>query len=737
MKKLFSLLFLLGAFTLFAQEAEQKKVGLVLSGGGAKGLAHIGVLKVLEEAGVKVDYIGGTSMGAIIGSLYASGYTATELDSIFRTVDADALLQDYVPRISKSFYEKRNDEIYAIQLPFDHFKLGMPAALSKGMYNYNLISRLLAHVRYERDFSKLPIPFVCIATELETGKLVVLNSGILPQAVLASGAFPSLYSPVEIDGKILIDGGITDNYPIDEVRKMGADIIIGVDVQDGLRKSSDIKAASDVLMQISNFSLLQDMERKIRETDFHIQPDISKFSVVSFVDGREIIKNGEKAALEYFDDFVKLGKKEYVNNPPHYVEKYTGKINISKIKISQLESFTDGYVFGKLKMKPCQTVSLNNLTYGIDNLNGTQNFSTIAYSFEADEEEENSDIMHLILKESAFQRYLKLGVHYNPLYKSAALVNVTQKKLIFKNDVISLDLGFGDNFRYHLNYYVDNGYSWSVGAQSRLHSFGRNIAQPQSEGARLMDDLPRSMSLEYLDITNRVYFQTFYKERFLVGVGLEHKFNQIDIRNIILPRPWLDKSHYFSAYGNIIFDTYDNKYFPRRGILFNAEYKNYFHSSDYNNNFSNFSQITGELGVVKTFFNKLSVELKGDIGVTIGTESSPFLNYFFGGYGFQSVYNIKPFYGYDFLSVFDDSFIKGMFRLDYEIFLKHHINFSGNYAQIGKNIFSYPDWISKPQFSGYALGYGYQTIIGPIEIKYSWSPETRNSYTWVSVGFWF
>ena len=157
---LFSICFLSIGFAQTDQDSLKKrpKVGVVLSGGGAKGLAHIGVLKVLEENNVKIDYIGGTSMGAIIGGLYASGYSANQLDSIFKTIDTDALIQDYVPRISKSFYEKRNDEIYAIQLPFDNFKIGMPEALSKGMYNYNLISRLLYHVRYERDFNKLPIP---------------------------------------------------------------------------------------------------------------------------------------------------------------------------------------------------------------------------------------------------------------------------------------------------------------------------------------------------------------------------------------------------------------------------------------------------------------------------------------------------------------------------------------------------------------------------------------------------
>ena len=142
------------------------KIGLVLSGGGAKGLAHIGVLKVIDSLGIKIDYIGGTSMGAIIGGLYASGYNAKQLDSIFTTLDADALIQDYVPRGSKSFFEKRNDELYAITLPFKKLKLETPNALSKGMYNYNLLSKLTFHVRHLRDFNRLPIPFFCMATDI-------------------------------------------------------------------------------------------------------------------------------------------------------------------------------------------------------------------------------------------------------------------------------------------------------------------------------------------------------------------------------------------------------------------------------------------------------------------------------------------------------------------------------------------------------------------------------------------
>lgn len=743
MKNLLFNLLILSCFVSYnsAAQTEQDslkkrpKVGVVLSGGGAKGLAHIGVLKVLEENNVKVDYIGGTSMGAIIGGLYASGYSANQIDSIFQKVDIDALIQDYIPRISKSFYEKRNDDIYALQLPFENFKIGFPEALSKGMYNYNLLSRLLAHVRYERDFNNLPIPFVCIATDVETGKEVVLRSGNLAQNILASGALPSLYTPVEINGRVLVDGGVANNYPIEEVIEMGADIIIGVDVQDGLKSRNDLKGATDILMQINNFAMYEHMPEKRKKTTYYIKPDIKGFTVMSFDQGNEIVKRGEAAAQIYHEDFKVLGNLN--NNAVKENIKLiaTDTLNISSIEINKLNNFTRNYVYGKIKILPGSKVSFEKFSTGIDNLNGTQNFKGLSYEFKKAEDE--TDILILNLKENEVRRYLKLGLHFDNLYKSAVLINLTQKRLFFRNDIASLDLGLGDNSRYNFNYFIDNGYLWSIGIQSKLTSLDRNIYNPITSEILTDNGSSVSLNLEYLDITNRLYFQTYFAERFLIGIGLEHKFNQIDIPNLNLEKPWLDKSHYFGTFANVLIDTYDNKYFPRKGFILSGEYRNYFYSSDYNQNFNNLSQLTGEIGGVKTIFEKLSFEIKFDLGITFNNEPSPFFKYFFGGNGFQPSVNIKPFYGYDFLSIFDDSYIRGQFRIGYEIFKRNHISFSGNYANIGKNIFESTAWLKNPQYSGYAIGYGYQTIIGPIEIKHSWSPDTKNHFTNLSIGFWF
>jgi NTE family protein len=283
---------------------------LVLSGGGAKGLAHIGALKVIEKAGVSIDYIGGTSMGAIVGALYASGYSSSELDSIFRNTDFTSLIQDNLPRNAKTFYEKEDSERYALTLPFNKFKISFPPAISGGQNIYNELVRLLYHVKDIHDFNNLPIPFFAIATDIEKGTEILLNSGYLPEAILASGTFPSLFEPAEVDGRILIDGGVLNNYPVREVRKMGADFIIGVDVQHGLRDRESLLSATEILLQINNYRTVGVMKEKSALTDIYIKPDMRNFSVIDFNLKASIMDSGEEAAMEHLNKLQELAAEQ-------------------------------------------------------------------------------------------------------------------------------------------------------------------------------------------------------------------------------------------------------------------------------------------------------------------------------------------------------------------------------------------------------------------------------------------
>ena len=733
------LLFLFGiAFLhpLFAQDtitSKKPKIGLVLSGGGAKGFAHIGVLKILEKAGVKIDFIGGTSMGAVVGGLYASGYNATQIDSIFSNTDFDQLIQDYIPRSSKSFFEKRNDEMYALTLPFNKFKVGVPLAFSRGMYNYCLLSRLTHKVRFVRDFDKLPIPFFCVATDIEKGEQVLLKNGYLAQAIFASSAFPSLYSPVEIDGKLMIDGGVINNYPVEEIRKMGADIVIGVDVQDDLKDRSSLNDASKILVQISNIDMIKVMEKKIKLTDIYIKPKVSEFGVISFVDGKEIQMKGELAATAVFEQLKKLADSSYtfkLNN----IKTKKEYLQFKSISINKLESYTRSYVLGKLRIKNDQKISYQDIEDGINNLNATHNFNSISYSIEGSD---NAEELKLNLSENTIKTFLKFGLHYDGLYKSAALANFTNKKILFKNDVASLDVGLGDNIRYNFDYYIDNGFYWSFGIKSRFNSFARGIKTDFSNGNLLSQLSLKTININFSDLTNQAYLQTVFIQKFLIGAGLEHKYLNIISENLQPPNSIIERSSYASVFGYMKYDSFDNKLFPKKGWLLATDIQSYLYSTDYTKRFNKYSVAKAELGIVKTINNNISFKLQTDVGFAFGDSSIEFFDFILGGYGFDPINNFKHFYGYDFLSISGDSFIKSCFTIDYEIYKKNHINLAANYANIGDNLFANKDWLSKPQHTGYAIGYGLESVIGPIEIKYSWSPELRSSFTYVSVGFWF
>lgn len=716
------------------QENPKPKIGLVLSGGGAKGLAHIGVLKVIDSLGIKVDYIGGTSMGAVIGGLYASGYTGKQLDSIFQNVDTEALIQDYVPRGSKSFYEKRNDEIYALTLPFDKFKIGLPTALSKGMYNFNLLSRLTKHVAHINDFNELPIPFLCIATNIETGEEVILEKGILPQAMIASGAIPSLYNPIEINGDLLVDGGVINNYPIEEIQKKGADFIIGVDVQDGLKDRESLKGATGVLIQITNFSMLEKMKKKQEETDIYIKPDIQNFTVLSFDQGKEIIPKGVEAAEALLPKLLKLKDSSYLKEPLLVNKK--DSIYVKEISINSLKNYTRAYVIGKLKFKSNSKISFTDLEKGINNLNATQNFSSISYSFE--EIRTGEDILYLKLKEKENTSFLRFGIHYDELFKSGVLVNYTKKRLLTKNDVVSIDAIFGDNFRYNFNYYIDNGFYWSFGVNSKLQKFNRNVPNDFNNGITLSGLGIQSINIDYSDWSNQAYLQTIFAQKFSIGAGVELKHLKITSETISNITPVFEDSSYLSLFGYMKFDSFDKKYFPKKGWYFNGEFKTFVHSTDYNKDYENFTYAKADMGIAQTFFNKLTVKLQTEGGFHVGENTSNFFDFALGGYGFSQVNNLRPFYGYDFISLVGDSYVKGTATIDYEIFKKHHVNFAGNFSNIGDKIFdNVEDWFSKPSYTGYQVGYGVESIIGPLEIKHSWSPETHDHFTWFSVGFWF
>lgn len=745
-KQCFTILFLITSLFTLAQEPQELdfKVGLVLSGGGAKGLAHIGALKVIEESGVKIDYIGGTSMGAIIGALYASGYSAKQLDSIFRNTDFETVLQDELPRTVRTFYEKNNSERYAITLPFNKFKVSIPAAISKGQNVYNMLSRLLFHVSDIEDFNKLPIPFFCIATNVETGEAVLFNNGHLVNSISASGAFPSLFDPIEINGKLLLDGGVVNNYPIEELKKMGADIIIGVDVQDGLDKKDKLRSATSILLQINNYKTVSDMKLKYKETDIYIKPDISGYSVVSFNEVDSIIKKGydagfkNKSQLDSLALYQNKKKREIKVHPPQPDEEFI----LEDLFLNGNEGYTRAYVRGKLRYKTAENITFKKFARGINNLAATNNFNKISYNF--NKNKTGSHDVAMELRENKNELFLKVGVHYDKLYNTAGILNITKKRLLFNDDVFSLDFILGDRLRYNFDYYIDKGFYWSFGLRSSYNSFSKGINSDQVIGVHPELLGVSKINLEVDDLTNQIYIQTIYREDLTLGVGLEHKYLKMDTETVFDSNRnddlIFENSNFLSAYTYFTLDTYDNKYFPTKGFYFNTDLHFYYSSSDFTTFFNKFSILKAKIGFATPIFKTLSFNITTEGGSKINERHSTSLDFALGGYGNDFINNYIPFYGLDFLSVSNHSYTKVAFTFDWNFIKKNHLNFSGNFANADGFIFDSDNgnWSSvNPDYSGYAIGYGLETIIGPVEFKYTWSPESDKSIWFINVGFWF
>lgn len=287
------------------------KIALVLSGGGAKGAAHIGVLKVLEENNIPIDFIIGTSIGAYVGGLYALGYSADDVEKIMLNTNFDKGYSDFIPRQQLQYEDKQLRDHYNItlRLGYSDNTLKMPSGLLLGQSALQVLKSSIGVVGELDSFDQLPIPYRAVATDITTSKAVVLGSGSLSQAIKASSTVPGALEPINIDGKLLVDGGIVNNMPIDIAKSLGADIVIAVDIGSSLLTKKEINSTVDVLNQLSNILTINTTDRQkklLTEQDILIRPDIDDIDTTDFSQLDNALLLGQKAALDNIEKLQKL-----------------------------------------------------------------------------------------------------------------------------------------------------------------------------------------------------------------------------------------------------------------------------------------------------------------------------------------------------------------------------------------------------------------------------------------------
>ena len=484
MKRFFFLILLVCALIFsnfgYAQETKKTpKIGLVLSGGGARGMAHIGVLKALEQAGIYPDVVTGTSMGSVVGGLYALGYTPDEIEKIANDSDWDALLSNLVPFKEIAIEEKPYYWRYIFELPVKGLVPGLPSGVIEGENLYKYFSQLTRSAHGISNFEELPIPFRCVATDIVTGEKVVLKSGSLAEAIRASMAIPSIFTPIEIDNKLLVDGGLVRNFPVEEAKEMGADIIIGVSVSEGFLPKEQLSSLTDILIQSSWLLSEFDTREQRKKVDIYLEPNLAGFSTADFDKSEGIIARGTEIGEQFLPQFQALADSlknigKVFNKPVKLQELDT--YSIEQISVKGNKRIPTDFILGKLRISEGETLEVTEINERLREVYGTQYFSKIEYEIIRESGGYNLSIK---VREKP-QVYLKTALYYNSETRAGLNVNLTARNKIWPNSRMLAEIDFSENFRTEFSFLKYLGQKQNAAATVGYQSLDSDI--PLYEG---------------------------------------------------------------------------------------------------------------------------------------------------------------------------------------------------------------------------------------------------------------
>lgn len=718
-------------FSVWTEAQELKtqtpKIGLVLSGGGAKGFAHIGVLKVLEEIGMPVDYISGTSMGSVVGGLYACGYSANSIEKITSNINWNEVLLDEISRKNISIEEKDDYGRYVGEFPIVKGKVVIPRALVDGQKISMLLSHYTWPVHTITNFDSLPIPFRCIATDIEKVKPVVLKSGFLPDAIRASMAIPSFFSPIEIDNKLLVDGGIVRNFPVQDAREMGADIIIGVEVSASLYTKDQLNSVFQIMDQVSSFEAARSNAEQAKMCDILIKPDIGIYNMFSFDKTDSLILIGELAArkvLPQLKALVDSLKKVRTFTIRPSVPKDLDSIHIKAIHYEGLEKVSKNLVKGNFEIKDTGWINSQELERGIERLYGTQFFEKVSYKITP---QDNGSILTIRFKEQTFNHF-NFSLHYDQYLKSAVLLNTTFRNVLGDGSRLLIDLKLGQYPGIKAQYSIHTTARPNVGV-SLKSSFKVFPAKFYTTEGLLKENYIVYYYLDELD-----FYSTISKV-FLFRTGIQGEV--FDISKEVEVNDTINFNvNALSLYGRLRFDTQDRPIFPIKGDNFSAELKyvmstKYFNSLGWNNSYW---KITASYTSYIPVNRRIVIIPKMNAGFNFAKDIPfPFLNFMGGNHPDEP--NLFPFDGLKYMSVSSNNIAALSLGLRAEPFKNKFVTIRGNYGRVSKDIDNF--LFSPTNYYSFGLSAGMKTIVGPVEFTISKCTAIENFYSEIKVGYSF
>jgi NTE family protein len=724
---------LLLLLVLVPQAGARKKVALVLGGGGAKGMAHIGVLKVLEQVGMPIDYVVGTSMGALVGALYAIGYTPEAIDSMVHAQNWSRLLSDKQARGNQSFPEKEISERYVLSLPFGRAKSQRYVrGMVEGRNLQNLFSDLTIGYQDSIDFNKLPIPFACVAVDAVTGRQHVFHSGNLTQAMRASMAVLLVFTPVRMDSMVLVDGGISDNYPVDVARKMGADVVIGVDLgTSDLKTYKQLNTPSDIVGQFISFYGNTLYQQNCKNTDILLRPDVHPYNAASFyfpaID--TLIDRGEAEARRHYAQLLALKRSLGpdslpTNRPKPHIVRSGDCFSIRHIRMEGIDPRDRNWLLHLSGLSENSRINVLQLREAISRLMGTTAYASVNYSLSG----KGPYDLDLLLRPKAGSS-LHLGVRFD------------------SEEIMAGTLKASLNYRHHGRSEVS--FTGRAGAKTSFAKLNYQYGRTPIRGL----DLSYMFSFRDLDIytkgkkTLNAGFRTYtaglaYTDmslpnlKFSVGARYEY----FDYNNFLYSggfKTAYDNTNqgFFSYFMQTRVETFDQAYFPSKGFSLKADYSMYTDNLvSYKNHFPLITAAM-QFSTVASFNTHLSIQPSVYLRGVIGDGAAfPYLNATGGEMAGKYLPQQIPFTGITRLELTDNYLGVVRLRLRQRISGRNYISLIGNYGTANPHL---TGLFSGTHLWGAGLEYAYNSLLGPLSANLSLSNRHPAPIFYLNLGLSF
>jgi len=750
------------------QKQERKKVAVVLSGGGAKGMAHIGVLKVLEKAGIPIDIVTGTSIGSIVGGLYSIGYNAHSLDSMVRAQDWSYVITDKEDLRRQSLSDRRKQYTYVLSTGLTLGKRDLNAGgLIKGKNLAELFQQLCVGFTDSLDFSRdLPIPFACVATDIMTNNEVVFHSGRLPQAMRSSMAIPAAFSPVRIGDKVLVDGGLKNNFPVDVAREMGADIVIGITLSGKPKTAEDIGGTMSIVGQIIDVNCVNKYAENKAITDLYMNVDPHGYSTASFTAQAidSLIRYGEEEAMRHWDEIIALKARIGIDDtfrpqilhplrPKMMTEKHliTGftfenmtpqdeKFLRQKFHLNRMDSIDT-------KLEQALTTSMRvDLFYQTaecrlvpEKLNKGPRRTKVHGIWDQVEKEWNeADGVRVVL--SAGDRksmQLYAGFRYDIEEYAAVMfgLDIPMKTAIPVNTDITVRLGKRLKTRAELTVHPR-----SFTRPTVSYEFSRNDIDVYMNGDRAYNILYNQFQGELTPIN---FDLRHFNLQFGVRWDFMHYRNKLGAEGS--PQVTLENEHFFSYRARVQYNSENHWYFPTRGSRFNAEY------AYVTNDFAKLKERDEDGAVVGKKAGMSDVRANWRTSLSFGSRFTlqpmlygrllfgsiipPVFGNTIGGDWFgHYVEQQMPFAGIGNMEYVDHQFVAAQLQAQQRIGSSSYVLVRAAGAQQSAKA---KDLMDHRTLLGIQAAYYYDTMLGPVGATIGYSNRTKEPYFYLNLGYEF